>query len=374
MQLSILVDPEGTVTFPSLGSEFVSVAQALDRAFVPLVPVGTTSAARYLDTKRIPTRLPRAVSRCSDEELWAAHRETREAEPSDAECATSRLDVKIELATRLLRACRLCPWNCGVDRLAGQLGFCGLGRAAFYSQEFLHFGEEPAIRPSHTIFLTGCSLRCVYCLTGETVVRPRQGTPLEPADMAARIDRRAREGGRSISFVGGNPDQNLLPILETLRACWTDRPIVWNSNLYAAPTVMDLLEGVVDVHVADLKYGSDACARRASGVPAYWDTVTPNLGRAAADAHLIVRHLLLPGHGECCTGPVLRWMAAHLPGIAVNLMAQYRPDHLVKPGGRSPLGRRVTVAEAEAARRLAAALGVPLVDQTAFVEGAPVPR
>lgn len=373
MQLSILVDPEGTVTFPSLGSDLVGVAQALDSAFVPVGPGEATATARYLATKRIPVELSRAVSACSDEELWTAHRASRDAEPSAAECETSRLDVKIELATRLLRACRLCPWDCGVDRLAGQVGFCGLGREAFYSQEFLHFGEEPAIRPSHTIFLTGCSLRCVYCMTGESVVRPRQGTPLEPAEMAARIDRRAREGGRSISFVGGNPDQNLLPILETLSACWTDRPIVWNSNLYAAPTVMDLLDGVVDVHIADLKYGDDVCARRASGVPEYWNTVTANLGRAAADARLIVRHLLLPGHGDCCTVPVLRWLATHLPGVAVNLMAQYRPDHLVKPDAGRPLGRRVTLAETDAARSLAAALGVPLVDQTAFVSATASP-
>jgi putative pyruvate formate lyase activating enzyme len=365
MRLSILVDPEGTVTFPSLGSALVNVARALDPAFHltggPAVPAG----ARYLSTKRIAVNLSRAASACSDDELWAAHRESRDAAPS-VECTTSRLAVKIELATRLLRACRLCPWDCGVDRLAGKVGFCGLGRDAFYSQEFLHFGEEPAIRPSHTIFLTGCSLRCVYCMTGATVVQPSQGSLLEPADMAARIERRAREGSRSVSFVGGNPDQNILPVLETLRACTTDRPIVWNSNLYAAPMVMDLLDGVVDVHVADLKYGDDNCARRASGVPEYWDTVTANLRRAAADARLIVRHLLLPGHGDCCTAPVLRWLARELPGVPVNLMMHYRPDHLVKADGTTPLGRRLTVAEEEAARGLAAALGVSLVDHTAF--------
>ena len=367
MRFSILVDPEGTVTFPSLGSDFLSVARALDPAFQLTGAQPAAASARYLSAKRIAVELSRAAPACSDDELWSAHSASRDAAPS-VDCTTSRLDVKIELATRLLRACRLCPWDCGVDRLAGHPGFCGLGRDAFYSHEFLHFGEEPAIRPSHTIFLTGCSLRCVYCMTGDTVVRPRQGSRLEPSEMAARIERRAFEGGRSISFVGGNPDQNILPVLETLGACATDRPVVWNSNLYAAPMVMDLLDGVVDVHVADLKYGNDTCARQASGVPAYWDTVSANLRRAAADARLIVRHLLLPGHSDCCTTPVLQWLARELSGVPVNLMTHYRPDHLVKANGAKPLGRRLTAGEAEAAHELAVALGVALVQHTALAD------
>ena len=362
MELSILVEPDGSVTFPSLANELVPIARSLDPSFSVAVVADALPSARYLATKRIEVPAAAPLSELSLGELWDWHARTRTTAPSREQTRASRLDLKIEIATRLLRSCALCPWDCRIDRMTGQTGFCGLGRDAYYTNEFLHFGEEAAIRPSHTVFLTGCSLRCVYCATGDSVVRPRQGTLLRPGEMAARIAARAQQGARSVSFVGGNPDQNLLPILETLRACDTDLPVVWNSNLYAAPAVMELLDGVVDIHVADLKYGTDACAHRASGIPRYWETVTANLERAAADAHMIVRHLVLPAHGICCTAPVLRWLAERLPGVPVNLMAQYRPDHLVAAGRHEALRRAVTVGEIDAARTLATRLGIPVVE------------
>jgi putative pyruvate formate lyase activating enzyme len=126
---------------------------------------------------------------------------------------------------------------------------------------------------------------------------------------------------------------------------------------------MELLQGVVDVHVADLKYGNDDCARKASGIAGYWNAVTANLERAAVDARLIVRHLLLPGHGDCCVIPLLHWLARRLPDVPLNLMAQYRPDHLVAGARRSALGRSVTGDEVAAAQGLATSLGLPLLER-----------
>jgi putative pyruvate formate lyase activating enzyme len=361
MELHIYFDVDGTVTFPSLASGLVPVAQGLDPSFSPDTVVTPRESARYLATRRTPVASTPQWRDLSDDALWEWHRRTRDTEPDAERPLRSRLDLKIELATRLLARCALCPWDCRVDRLAGELGFCGLGRDAFYTKELLHFGEEAEIRPSHTIFLTGCSLRCVYCMTGDSVVAPRTGHRLVPAEMATRIAERAREGARSLSFVGGNPDQNVLPILEVLNACDTDLPVVWNSNLYGAVELMELLQGVVDIHVADLKYGNDRCARRHSSVPRYWETVTRNLRIAAGDARVLVRHLLLPGHHQCCTVPVLRWLAENLAGVPVNLMAQYRPDHLVLQGRRPELRRFTSLREVNEARELAGALGVTLV-------------
>jgi putative pyruvate formate lyase activating enzyme len=367
MELSILIDTDGTVTFPSLSAELLPVAAALDPAFDPrdeltIAAVPPSPRVRYRETSHVPVALGRPLDEVDERELWRSHRQAPGG-PTPGRPPCSRLDLKIELARRLLRSCGLCPWNCGVDRLAGQRGFCGLGREAYYSGEWLHYGEEAAIRPSHTVFLTGCSLRCVYCVTGESVEAPREGRRIVAADLAARIAARVREGARSISFVGGNPDQNILPILETLRACAVDTPVVWNSNLYCSSALMELLEGVVDVHVADLKYGGDDCARRCSGVARYWETVTANLVRAARDAELIVRHLALPGHRECCTEPLLRWVARALPGVAVNVMGQYRPHHRAIDGPWAELRERLRPEEARAAREFAVALGVNVLGE-----------
>jgi putative pyruvate formate lyase activating enzyme len=82
---------------------------------------------------------------------------------------------------------------------------------------------------------------------------------------------------------------------------------------------------VVDIHVADFKFGNDACAERIAGVPRYMATVGRNLLRARVSAELIVRHLLLPGHFECCFLPVAGWLAEHLPSVPFSIRDGYLP-------------------------------------------------
>ena len=110
-----------------------------------------------------------------------------------------------------------------------------------------------------------------------------------------------------------------------------------------------LLDGVVDVYVADLKFGNNTCARQIAGVDAYMQIVTRNLLAAAQTTRLIVRHLLLPGHFECCYRPLVDWMCRHLPAAPFRVMTGYLPRwQAVRSAGldarsaglASPLGRR----------------------------------
>ncbi|MHA1631485.1 MAG: hypothetical protein ACTSXC_01535 [Candidatus Freyarchaeota archaeon] len=64
---------------------------------------------------------------------------------------TSYLDLKAELAKRILVSCHFCERRCGVNRLEGKLGFCKLGAKAYVSTAFLHMGEEAPLVPSGTI-------------------------------------------------------------------------------------------------------------------------------------------------------------------------------------------------------------------------------
>src|SRR5581483_9847229 len=114
----------------------------------------------------------------------------------------------------------------------------------------------------------------------------------------------------------------------------------WNSNMHAGPETLDLLSGVVDAYIADLKHGNDACARAVARAPRYLETVVAAIERVSRETFTIVRHLVLPGHVECCTIPALE----RLRGLAVrvNLMAQYRPTPNV--AGTS-LDRRPSVEE-----------------------------
>jgi putative pyruvate formate lyase activating enzyme len=101
--------------------------------------------------------------------------------------------------------------------------------------------------------------------------------------------------------------------------------VVWKSDFFGTPEAFSLLGGVVDVYVADFKFGNDGCAKRIASVDDYVRIVTRNLKIAADQADLIVRHLLLPGHFDCCYRPIVNWMQRHLPAAKFSIRDGYLP-------------------------------------------------
>ncbi|HII91607.1 MAG TPA: radical SAM protein [Methanosarcina sp.] len=237
--------------------------------------------------------------------------------------STSLLDIKVEIADRMLSNCQCCGWCCEVDRKAGEKGFCRLADTSNYASEFLHMGEEPELVPSHTIFLTGCAFACVYCQNWDISTNPEAGTRTEPRKLAKLIDLRRVHGARNVNFVTPTPHTH--NVLKIVREISVNTPVIWNSNMYHSPEVAELLEGVVDVYLGDFKYGNNACARKYSKIKNYLEIVQPNFEFAYETAEILLRHLVLPGHLECCTKPIAEWVAKHIPQIRFNLMFQYRP-------------------------------------------------
>ncbi|MEE9175846.1 MAG: radical SAM protein, partial [Thermodesulfobacteriota bacterium] len=225
---------------------------------------------------------------------------------------TSFLDLKIELAKRMLRRCELCERRCKADRINGEMGFCKVGRTPLISSEFLHHGEEPELVPSHTIFFCGCTFYCIFCQNYTISRQIEPGIEVSPKRLASIIDKRRVKGSRNVNWVGGSPTPNLYYILKTLRECKENIPSVWNSNMYMTEEAMNLLEGTQDIYLADFKYGNDRCALRLSKVPRYWDVARRNHKIAFNQAELIIRHLVLPSHLECCTEKILNWISENL--------------------------------------------------------------
>jgi putative pyruvate formate lyase activating enzyme len=272
------------------------------------------------------------------------------------------LDTKVIEAARHLADCQLCPFACGPARVEGR-GVCRVGIQSYIASEMVHMGEEALLRPAHAIFFSGCTATCSFCTAARFAFRPTYGVPVTAQQLAARIEQRQVEGARSVCFIGGDPAPHIPLIVETLAVLGERRriPAVFNSNFYLSDTALDLLDGAIDIYLPDLKFGlvegPQSCGERIGGMPDYWRVVTGCIERVhRGGKRLLVRHLLMPGHFDCCTRPVLEWVA-RLPGVEVSLLTQY-----VAPlQAKGDLAGTLSADEVKRGRELARALGLQLV-------------
>lgn len=239
----------------------------------------------------------------------------------------SFLDLKIEISRRILRSCHLCTRRCGVNRLEGSVGYCKCGSEIAVSSIFEHMGEEPELVPSGTIFTMGCTMRCKHCQNYTISQWMENGETYKPENLAKEVERLRANGCRNANLVGGEPTPWLGQWLETFRYVNVNMPVVWNSNFYYSPETAQLLAGFVDVYLSDFKYGKGKCAEKISDATDYWVVCARNHLEANRVGELIIRVLVLPNHLECCTKPVLNWIATNLgTGTRVNIMFQFRPE------------------------------------------------
>ncbi|HZD41411.1 MAG TPA: radical SAM protein [Terriglobales bacterium] len=294
-------------------------------------------------------------------QLWRAHDAAvaslkEEAPGKTGKDVANLLELKSEIARRLLSSCCFCQRRCGADRAAGEKGVCGVPALSNLASEFFHHGEENELVPSHTIFFAGCNFKCVYCQNFDIATRPEAGMPVNALRLAAVIDEGRRRGSRNVNFVGGNPDPHLHTCMKIISLLESEVPVVWNSNAFASVEAMKLLDGVVDVFLSDFRYGNDGCAKKYSLVKDYWPVATRNFLLADEQAEVMLRHLVLPGHLECCTAPIMEWASENIPRVYFNLMFQYHPEH--RAYLYPEMDRRLTHKEIARARELANQYGI----------------
>ncbi len=300
----------------------------------------------------------------SFQEVWTAVREG-EASPDPPHAYPNLLDLKVELAFRMLKACTFCEWRCNVDRSADKFGVCKLTSTSRLHSAFHHFGEEsPLIGEnqggSGTIFFSGCTFHCTFCQNYDCSLDPMSGRDIAPRELSAVIGRLRRRDAANVNFVGGDPIPNMHNILAALSTCEVNVPTVWNSNMYSTEEGMRLLLEVTDFWLPDFKFGNDECARRLARVKDYFGVVSRNHKLAYENGDMIVRHLVMPNHLDCCTKPVLDFLAEGMPGVLVNVMDQYHPaNEVVKDPRRwEDISRRLTIEEVKEAWDYARGLGL----------------
>ena len=249
--------------------------------------------------------------------------------------------------------CSLCPRRCGVDRTAGQTGFCGGTDVALVAKTMIHKWEEPALAGdggSGAIFFGGCTLGCQYCQNKAISCKP-VGKPMDSAQLRAAMHELIAQGAENIDLV--TPTHYLPTILPALEEK-LPVPLVYNCGGYERAETVRALEGKVDIFLPDLKYADNSLAKTLSGAGDYFQVATAAISEMVKVAGpirwekdkvvsgVIIRHLILPGHVDNSL-QVLDWIGDTFKKgeVLVSLMRQYTP----MPGLPAPFDRPITEEE-----------------------------
>jgi putative pyruvate formate lyase activating enzyme len=291
---------------------------------------------------------------------------------------TGELQQRVEEARGILKECRLCGRECGVNRLETTKGaVCRTGDKAVVSSFNAHFGEEDPLVGQHgsgTIFFTNCNLKCQFCQNYE-ISQMGQGREVEAAELAAMMLQLQGRNCHNINFV--SPTHVIPHILEALLIAAEKGlrvPLVHNSGGYDSLEALELLDGIVDIYMPDMKYDDAEAGRTYSKVEDY-----PSVNQAGvreihrqvgdltlgdqgiAQRGLLVRHLVLPNN-LAGTGDIVQFLADEIsPETYLNVMAQYRPTY--KAHQYPEINRRPSAQEMEEAVDLALKAGLTRLDE-----------
>lgn len=272
----------------------------------------------------------------------------------------------------LLRECRVCPRECGAQRLEGRYGVCHSTDQIVISSVGAHFGEEAPLVGSHgsgTIFLSSCNLKCLFCQNFE-ISQSRLGHPVSIKQLARHMLWLQEVGCHNINLV--TPTHLTPQIVEALAVAVQGGlaiPIVYNCGGYESVQTLRLLENIVDIYMPDIKYSDDENARKYSGVKHYWAVVRAavkemhrQVGDLECDEHgiarrgLLLRHLVLP-NGIAGSARVMDFVVDEVSSNSyVNIMDQYRPAY--RAGRYGVLDRRPNSSEYNEVVNYAAARGL----------------
>jgi putative pyruvate formate lyase activating enzyme len=274
-------------------------------------------------------------------------------------------DIKerIEKAYALLENCTVCPRECKVNRVKGEIGFCGIGTNPRVASYNVHHGEEPPIsgtRGSGTIFFSGCNMKCKYC-QNFPISQLRHGKEITTQELAEMMLYLQSKGCHNVNFV--TPSHLIPQVLQSLSLAWEkgfNLPLVYNTSGYDSVKTLKLLDGIIDIYLPDMRYADDSIAKELSSAEDYVEInrlaikeMYRQVGNLVIDEHgiaakgLVIRHLILP-HNQAGSEDIFRFIKTEVSEEAyVSLMGQYFPSY--KAGECVSIDRKITPEEYESA-------------------------
>ena len=245
-----------------------------------------------------------------------------------------------------LEKCKICPHNCGVNRLNGNIGRCKSNGNIKLAMASIHNFEEPCIsgeNGSGTVFFSNCNMNCVFCQNYK-ISQQGLGREISIEELAEIFIDEQNKNAENINLV--TPTMYVYHIIEAIKIAKNKGlkiPIVYNSNGYENVETIKKLDGYIDIYLPDLKYYDDDLAFKYSGVKNYFENATSaikemynQVGSPVLDENgmmkkgLIIRHLVLPNNLQN-SKDVLKWVNDNIDkNVFVSVMAQYFPTNKAK--------------------------------------------
>lgn len=284
----------------------------------------------------------------------------------------------METTQKLLSNCTLCPRNCGVNRLTGEVGYCGAPAEIIAARAALHMWEEPCLTGSTgsgTVFFSGCNLKCVFCQNHDIAIG-ETGKAITIARLAEIFLELQQKGAANINLV--TPTHYIPQIREALilaKSNGLHLPVVYNTGGYEKPESLRLLDGLIDIYMPDMKYYSSELSSRYSFAPDYFTVACNALSemyrqtggcvfddQGMMQRGILVRHLILPGQAKD-SKKILRYLRnTYGHNIWISIMNQYTP--LAHVAGIPELNRKITDMEYDGVVDFAIGLGI----ENAFIQ------
>ena len=291
----------------------------------------------------------------------------------------SSLAQRRQSALSALDECRLCPRNCGANRNANEIGHCRTARFARVASVFAHHGEENCLRGrygSGTIFFAECNLHCVFCQNADISTSSARGVEVDARRLGRLMLDLQEQGCHNVNFV--TPSHVVPQIIEALEYAIEHGlciPLVYNTGGYDSVETLRCLDGLIDIYMPDFKFWTAETAQRLGAAPDYPDRARDairemhrQVGDLCVDEEgialrgLLLRQLVMPGLLDE-SRRIYEWLAKEIsPDTFVNIMGQYRPEHLVDATHYEDLNRCLTPTEWYAAYAAARAAGLHRFD------------
>jgi putative pyruvate formate lyase activating enzyme len=195
------------------------------------------------------------------------------------------------------------------------------------------------------IFFGNCNLKCVFCQNYQI-----SQNHLSEANFVVSKESLANIilefQGKNVNSIGFVSPTHFIPqIIEAIELAskkGLNLPLIYNTNCYDSPEIIEYLNGIFHIYLPDFKYSDDKFAKKYSNAKGYFELAKKNIIKMYEQVGseliiednilkrgLIIRHLILP-NDIAGSYEILKFISGLDKNISISLMSQYYPAYKAK--------------------------------------------